>query len=112
LNRYELAVTDVLGAIKREHSELPAGQISSGRTEYDVRTLGEAKSPQEFERLSINQRGGQPIYTHIDLKQIAKVEDGLDDIRRISRANGDLAVGIGIRKQRGSNAVEVGRAVK
>jgi hydrophobe/amphiphile efflux-1 (HAE1) family protein len=112
LNKYELAVTDVLGAIKSEHSELPAGQISSGRKEYDVRTLGEARSPKEFENIAINQRGGQPIYTHIKLKQIANIEDGLDDIRRISRSNGDLAVGIGIRKQRGSNAVEVARAVK
>jgi hydrophobe/amphiphile efflux-1 (HAE1) family protein len=112
LNKYELAVTDVLGAIKNEHSELPAGQISSGRKEYDVRTLGEARSPKEFENIAINQRGGQPIYTQIKLKQIAKIEDGLDDIRRISRSNGDLAVGIGIRKQRGSNAVEVARAVK
>src|SRR6266566_81103 len=41
LSRYELAVTDVLNAIQNEHSELPAGQISSGRIEYDVRTLGE-----------------------------------------------------------------------
>jgi len=112
LSNYDLAVTDVLNAIKREHSELPAGQISSGRTEYDVRTLGEARSPQEFEGIAINQRGGQPIYTQINLKQVASVEDGLDDIRRISRSNGDLAVGIGIRKQRGSNAVEVARAVK
>lgn len=112
LNRYELAVTDVLDAIKSEHSELPAGQISSGRKEYDVRTLGEARTPQEFENIAINRRGGQPVYTHIRLKQVAKVEDGLDDIRRISRSNGDLAVGIGIRKQRGSNAVEVARAVK
>ena len=112
LRRYELAVTDVLNAIKSEHSELPAGQISSGRKEYDVRTLGEARSPKEFESIAINQRGGQPIYTQIKLKQVANIEDGLDDIRRISRSNGDLAVGIGIRKQRGSNAVEVARAVR
>jgi HAE1 family hydrophobic/amphiphilic exporter-1 len=112
LNRYDLTVTDVLNAIAAEHSELPAGQITTGRKEYDVRTLGEAKTAQEFENIVINQRGGQPVYSRIRLNQVAQIEDGLDDIRRISRANGERAVGIGIRKQRGSNTVAVAQAVK
>jgi hydrophobe/amphiphile efflux-1 (HAE1) family protein len=112
LNRYELAVTDVLNAIQSEHSELPAGQITTGRKEYDVRTLGEAATVREFEHIVIGQRGGQPVYSRIQLNQVATIEDGLDDIRRISRANGERAVGIGIRKQRGSNTVEVAHAVK
>jgi HAE1 family hydrophobic/amphiphilic exporter-1 len=112
LNRFDLAVTDVLNAIKSEHSELPAGQIITGRKEYDVRTLGEVKTAKEFERIVINQRGGQPIYSRILLKQVAEIEDGLEDIRRISRANGERAVGIGIRKQRGSNTVAVAQGVK
>ena len=112
LNRYDLAVTDVLNAIKNEHSELPAGQITSERKEYDVRTLGEVKTAKEFGHIVINQRGGQPVYTRILLNQVARIEDGLDDIRRISRANGERAVGIGIRKQRGSNTVAVAHGVK
>ncbi len=112
LSAYDLAVTDVLDAIKREHSELPAGQLSLGRTEYDVRTLGELKTAREFGHIVINQRGGQPVYARILLNQVAEIEDGLDDIRRISRANGERAVGIGIRKQRGSNTVAVAHAVK
>jgi HAE1 family hydrophobic/amphiphilic exporter-1 len=112
LTGYELAVTDVLSAIENEHSELPAGQISGARREYDVRTLGEAATPQEFERLALNQRGGLPVYTRILLGQVATVEDGLNDIRRISRANGKPAIGLGIRKQRGANAVAVAQGVK
>ena len=112
LNRYDLAVTDVLNAIKNEHSELPAGQITTTRKEYDVRTLGEVKTAQEFGHIVINQRGGQPVYTRLLLNQVAEIEDGLDDVRRISRANGERAVGIGIRKQRGSNTVAVAHGVK
>ena len=112
LNRYDLAVTDVLNAIKSEHSELPAGQITTGAKEYDVRTLGEVKTAEEFGHIVINQRGGQPVYTRLLLNQVAEIEDGLDDIRRISRANGERAVGIGIRKQRGSNTVAVAQGVK
>ena len=112
LNRYDLAVTDVLNAIKSEHSELPAGQLVTGAKEYDVRTLGEVKTAEEFGHIVINQRGGQPVYTRLLLNQVAEIEDGLDDIRRISRANGERAVGIGIRKQRGSNTVAVAQGVK
>jgi len=112
LSRYELAVTDVLNAIQTEHSELPAGQLTAGPKEYDVRTLGEARTSGEFENIVIGARGSQPVYSRILLKQVAEVEDGLDDIRRISRANGVRAVGLGIRKQRGSNTVAVAQAVK
>ncbi len=112
LSRYDLAVTDVLNAIKSEHSELPAGLITAGAREYDVRTLGEVKTAAEFGHIVINQRGGQPVYSRILLKQVAEIEDGLDDIRRITRSNGERAVGIGIRKQRGSNTVAVAQGVK
>jgi len=112
LDHYELAVTDVLNAITSEHAELPAGQITTGHKEYDVRTLGEARTPEEFSRIVINRRGNEPVYTHLALSQVATVEDGLDDIRRISRTDGIRSVGIGIRKQRGSNAVAVTHAVK
>ena len=112
LDRYDLAVTDVVNGIQAQHSELPAGQISTPRKEFDVRTLGEAATPEEFGNIVMSQRGGQPVYSRILLKQVATIEDGLDDIHRISRANGVRAVGIGIRKQRGSNAVAVAHAVK
>ncbi|HYA36903.1 MAG TPA: efflux RND transporter permease subunit [Candidatus Methylomirabilis sp.] len=112
LNRYELAVSDVLNAIQSEHAELPAGQIVTGPKEYDVRTLGEARTPEEFSQIVVNRRGNEPVYTRLFLNQMATVEDGLDDIRRISRTDGQRSVGIGIRKQRGSNAVAVSHAVK
>jgi len=112
LNRYDLGVTDVLSAISAEHSELPAGQLTTDNKEYDVRTLGELKTADEFGHIVINQRGSQPVYSRILLRDVAKIEDGLDDVRRISRANSERAVGIGIRKQRGSNTVEVAHAVK
>lgn len=112
LKKYEFTITDIINAIQKEHSELPAGQISSGIKEYDMRTLGEATTPQEFGALIINQRGTQPVYSRIALDQVAKIEEGLADVRSVSRSNGNPAVGIGIRKQPGSNAVAVAHGVK
>jgi HAE1 family hydrophobic/amphiphilic exporter-1 len=109
----QLTVDDVITAIQSQHAELPAGVLQTSQQERNVRVMGEAATPEEFGRLTIPQRVGQGIlWRTIRLKDIARVEEGLADVRRISRINGESAVGLGIRKQRGSNAVEVARAVK
>lgn len=111
LNKYYLTVDDIMATIQAEHSELPAGRIETHEKEFNVRSMGEAKTVEEFGKMAINRRGGSPNYTPISLGQVAQIEDGLSDIRRKSRVMGKPAVGLGIRKQRGSNAVAVGAAV-
>jgi HAE1 family hydrophobic/amphiphilic exporter-1 len=112
LAKYQLTIGDVIDTIRLEHVELPSGYISTPHKEYNVRTLGEAKSIAEFERLLIKTRGGAPNFLPIELRSVATVEDGLADVRRLSRAMGRPAVGLGIKKQRGANAVAVANAVK
>jgi len=43
---------------------------------------------------------------------VALIEDGFEDVRRMTRVNGQPAQGLGIRKQRGANAVAVAQAVR
>ena len=112
LEAAQLTVEDVVDAIQREHAELPAGRLETGAKEFNVRAMGEATSVEEFGNILIPSRGGQPIYTPIALKDVAVIEDGLADARRISRIMGETAVGLGIRKQRGANDVEVARRVR
>ncbi|MBS1983319.1 MAG: efflux RND transporter permease subunit [Bdellovibrionales bacterium] len=111
LDKYSLAVNDVISAIQNEHSEPPAGRLESGVKEFNVRTLGEAQTVKEFESLTLSSRGGQPNFARMRLRDVADVEEGLADVRRVSRGLGNPAVGLGIRKQRGSNAVSVADAV-
>ncbi|MBI3011907.1 MAG: efflux RND transporter permease subunit, partial [Candidatus Omnitrophica bacterium] len=112
LSAYQLTVQDTIDAIQREHAELPAGRIETGTQELNVRAMGEAYTVEEFERLIITRRGGQPVYTPIHLKEVATIEDGLADARRLSRIMGKTAVGMGIRKQRGANEVQVAHRIK
>ena len=112
LKSYALTVQDVITAITKEHAELPAGFMANATSERNVRTMGEAKSLAEFEAIRLNYRGGSPNYAPIPLKQVASVTDDLADVRRVSRSNQLAAVGLGMRKQRGTNAVAVGQAVK
>ncbi len=112
LNENDLTVSDITQAIRTEHQESPAGTIDTGQQEMNVRVLGEASSVDEFSKIIIPQRSGAPIWGTFRLGDVAKIEDDLNDIRRISRYNGQPAVGLGIKKQRGANAVEVAKAVK
>ncbi|NDD04366.1 MAG: efflux RND transporter permease subunit, partial [Proteobacteria bacterium] len=112
LNRYQLTVNDVIATIQNEHSEVPGGWIEEGSREYTIRTLGEAASVEEFSNLPIISRGGAPNFMPIPLGRVAKIEQGLSDIRRISRGMGKPAVGLGIRKQRGANSVQVAREIR
>jgi multidrug efflux pump len=103
-----LAVQDVIAAIEREHKEVPAGRIETPEREMNVRAEGEAIDLEAFRSLVVAYRQGAPVR----LSDVAVVEDGLEDRRRMARANGQPSIGFGVKKLRGANAVEVGRAVK
>jgi HAE1 family hydrophobic/amphiphilic exporter-1 len=108
----EIAVDDVIGAIQTGSTLTPSGYMDNGPKEVSIRVLGESNTADQFSNLTIPTRSGRPIWKPIRVGEVARVEEGLADIRRVSRLNGESAVGLGIIKQRGSNAVAVGEAVK
>jgi len=113
MRRNELTVDDIIGTIQTQHSEVPAGRIETPQRELNIRVMGEAATVEEFQKIVIPARqGGGALWKTFRIGDVGTVEDGLDDIRRISRSQGAPAVGLGIRKQRGSNAVEVAKGVK
>ena len=115
LTKYNISVNDIIDAIKNEHAEMPGGFVETKDKNFNVRTMGEAKSVEEFKNIVISKRAGQSIAdpsNMVKLGQVASVQEGLDEVRRLSRLNKKPAIGLGIKKQRGSNAVAVARAVK
>ena len=108
LSSYNLAADDVKNAITQQHAELPAGYIKSNLVEFNLRTMGEAYSIDEFKKLLIAQRGSEAIY----LGDVATVEDGLEDQRSLARFNRMPAVAVGVRKAIGGNLVAVCENVK
>lgn len=113
LKALDLSSDDVLKAIQNEHVEIPAGRIENDRYEFNVRIMGEAKNPHDFGMIPINTRSGLGASEKIlRLKDVATIEEATVDVRRISRFNGKSAVGLGILKQHGSNAVEVADLVR
>ena len=108
LDEKSLTVRDVISALQREHIELPAGRLETPGREVNVRVLGEAVDLETLRKIVIREVSGSPIY----LSDVGLVEDGFEDVRRIARVDGGPAQGIGIKKQRGANAVAVAKQVR
>ncbi|MDX2225791.1 MAG: efflux RND transporter permease subunit [Verrucomicrobiae bacterium] len=113
LKQYELTVQDVLRALQLEHAEIASGYLENEKNEINLRTMGEAMTPEQVGDILITRRGNQPVYnTRIRLRDVARVEDGLAEVRTIARASGNPGVALGIAKQRGENEVEVSKRVR
>jgi multidrug efflux pump len=103
-----LTVSDVMTSLQREHVELPAGRLETSGREVNVRVLGEAIDLDTLRRIVVREQAGSTTY----LEDVAIVEDGFEDVRRMSRVMGLPSQGMGIKKQRGANAVAVANGVQ
>ncbi|MCS6926425.1 MAG: efflux RND transporter permease subunit [Candidatus Binatia bacterium] len=111
LNAYALTALDVTEALRREHIEVPAGRVETGPQEFLAKTMGEFPTPEAFNDLIVAFRDGTPIR----LRDIGYAAEGFDEqerYRTIARFQGRPAVGLGIKKQSGTNTVAVSAAVK
>ena len=108
LEARNLTPRDVAAAIRLKHIELSGGRIEQPDREFVVKIKGEYESVEELGELVVATRN----QTVIRLKDVARVEDGSQDMRSIARFNGLPAVGLGIQKQSGTNTVEVAQGVK
>lgn len=103
-----VAVTDVLSAIRRDHVDLPGGQLDAGGRQINVRLLGESLDLDTFRSISIRRVNGVVIR----LSDVAMVEDGFEDKNSIAQLDGLPFQALGVLKQRGTNAVAVATAVR
>ncbi|MDY3869303.1 MAG: efflux RND transporter permease subunit [Pyramidobacter sp.] len=108
LESRNLTALEVKAAIKNKHVELPAGRIETGSQEYGIRLAGEYESVEELASLPIRNANGAVIR----LRDIARIEDGFEDLRNVAILDGVETILIQIRKQRGANEVEISRGIK
>jgi hydrophobe/amphiphile efflux-1 (HAE1) family protein len=112
LKRFALSPLDVVNTIRAEHLEPPSGRTEFNKREYSLRTMGEATTLPDFSKILVNSRGGAPNFNPIRLSEVVKLEEGVADAIAFARSNGKPAVGLGVIKQRGANAVAVATAIK
>ena len=104
LNAYGLTVDQVRNAITRQNVEIPGGQFTAGPADVAVRTMGRIKNVEDFNRIVISYRADGSVVT---FKDVGRVQDSVQEVRSATRLSGTPAVGVMVRKQSGTNTVEV-----
>jgi HAE1 family hydrophobic/amphiphilic exporter-1 len=108
LAAYGLAIQQVQDALLRQNVEIPGGRLTGGAREEGVRTLGRIESPQAFEELIVADLKTGPVR----VRDLGVVIDAEEEPRTLARLNGRNAVSLVVRKQSGTNTVEVVDRVK
>jgi HAE1 family hydrophobic/amphiphilic exporter-1 len=108
LESQSLSVTDVAQALGAQNVEIPGGRLDVGAREFSVKTRGQVHSAEEIGNIIITAAGGAPIR----IRDVARVEDGVEEKRSHSELNGKSAIALIVRKQSGTNTVEVAHTVR
>ncbi|CAM9475868.1 unnamed protein product, partial [Discosporangium mesarthrocarpum] len=103
LRARKLAVGDVLSALRREHVERPGGYVEGNTVEWALKTDAEFRSISELGAMVISWDGDAPIR----LRDVARIEDGAEDVRKISHMNGKPGLSIAVKKQSDGNTVAI-----
>jgi HAE1 family hydrophobic/amphiphilic exporter-1 len=102
-----IGVDQVIAAIRNENQELPTGAIRTDASEKVVQILGRIKQPEDFAKIIVGRRGGQPV----SLAQIATVTDGQEEQENLALYNGQRTLALNILKAQGQNTIEVADAL-
>jgi HAE1 family hydrophobic/amphiphilic exporter-1 len=108
LRGYNLTVNDISRALQSQNADIPGGRIDQGPQSITMRTRGRVERPEEFSQLVIRQVDGHPV----KVGDVARIDDGVAEATTLANINGEATVLLQIRKQSGTNTVEVVRNVK
>ena len=109
LNAYGLSIGTIAGVISAENRNIPSGSIDIGSETYNLRVKKEFQDPSELLDLVVgHSASGGNVY----LRDVARVNDGLEEKSQESYTNGVRGAQIIIQKQSGYNTVQVIRDVK
>ena len=130
-----LTVTDVEAALTSQNVELPAGALESGQKNYTVRVARTYARAEDFRELPIGTRGSAVAGSSTGsattgvssgatgalqvqtgyvtrLGDIARVEEGAEEDRRLFRGNGLDQIGLAVTRQAQSNDLAISDGVR
>ncbi len=108
LQAHNLTVNDVARALQTQNADIPGGRLDQGAVSVTMRTRGRVESPAEFGDIVIREIGGHPVL----VRDVARIEDGEADPQTVATVNGTPTVLLQVRKQSGTNTVEIVNGVK
>ena len=104
----QLAVTDVVAALRANNIELPAGEVESVWRTFQLRAVTRLNTPEEFRNVVLRVVEGAPVR----LGDVAEVFVGVEDDSTVVRNDGRAAVGLSVLRQSQSNTIAISNAIR
>jgi hydrophobic/amphiphilic exporter-1 (mainly G- bacteria), HAE1 family len=108
LRSYNLTVTDVARALQGQNIEIPGGRVDQGPQSLTLRTRGRVLTVPSFAEIVVREKDGHPVR----IGDVARVEDGEAEAETLANVDGTGTVLLQVRRQSGTNTVEVVQSVK
>ena len=108
LIKHDLGVQKIIDALRTENVEQFGGRVVQGDREFIARTTGEFANLDDIRNIVVLRQGDSKVL----LKDIAVVEDSHEDVRIVTRFNGEPGLKISVLKQADANTVAVAKEVQ
>jgi len=103
-----LTTAQVVGALQTQNVQIPGGKVEQGLRDLTLRTYGRVETPEQFSNVTIMSRNGYPV----KIGDVARIEDSVSEPESVASVDGKPAVVMWVRKQSGTNTVEVVQRLK
>ncbi len=107
LEAYHMTVEGIAGIITAENRNIPGGAFDIGSNTFSIRVQGEFDETSEMLNIPVGTHNGSIVY----LKDVATVDDSLEERTQHSYIGGKEGAIIVIQKQSGANSVQISEAV-
>ncbi len=107
LEAYGLSVEQISSLIAAENRNTPGGSFDIGSNTYALRVQGEFVEPSEIADIPVASSEGRIIY----LRDVARVDDSLEERSQDTYIGGASGATIIIQKQSGANSVQISNEV-
>jgi hydrophobic/amphiphilic exporter-1 (mainly G- bacteria), HAE1 family len=108
LRAHNLSAVDVQRALATQNLTTPGGSIETGPQSITLRIDGRVETIDALERIVVREDGGHVVR----IADVARVEDGEEELESLASHDGERTVVLSIRKQSGTNTVAVVDAIK
>ena len=107
LEAYGLTIEQISSIIAAENRNIPGGAFDVGSDTYSLRVQGEFKSSDELKNIVVGSSNGSNVY----LRDVARVDDSLEERAQQTYNDEQKGAMIVIQKQSGANSVEISNKV-
>ena len=107
LEAYGQTIESISSLIAQENRNTPGGSVDFGSNTYSLRVQGEFTDAKQMLDLVIGSQNGKNVY----LRDVARVEDSVQERAQETYNNGEKGGMIVIQKQSGANSVNIAKKV-